>query len=81
MLCRDDLGSNIGELGREFLRRETGAMAQKCKNPDCGKQLMGNNVPGGKELEIISCPHCGKEHDREMTSLVPLVTPIYDHGD
>jgi hypothetical protein len=35
-------------------------------------------VPGGKTLEIVECPHCGAEHDRQMTSAAFIVTPIYD---
>lgn len=51
-----------------------------CKHCD-GKfdvHWTGGGVPGGKELEIVDCPHCGKEHSRDMTSAAPWVQPIYD---
>jgi transposase len=48
----------------------------------CGGQFnvssVGGGVPGGKTLEIVECPHCGAEHDRQMTSAAFIVTPIYD---
>ncbi|OCK56764.1 hypothetical protein [Bradyrhizobium sp. LMTR 3] len=59
-------------------------MAETCKDPRCQGQFtvtaIGGGVPGGKELEIIECPHCGTEQRREMTSAAFIVTAVYDQA-
>lgn len=45
---------------------------EKCPNANCGKLFsvsqIGTNVPGGRESEPITCPHCGYEARTERTS-------------
>jgi hypothetical protein len=57
-------------------------MVETCKSPECRGQFsvssVGGGAPGGKDLEIIECPHCGVEQRREMTSVAYIVNPVYD---
>jgi hypothetical protein len=57
-------------------------MVEPCKNSECLGHFtvaaVGGGAPGGKDIEIIECPHCGAEQTREMTSVAYIVTPVYD---
>ncbi|AXU94230.1 hypothetical protein CI789_02695 [Erwinia persicina] len=48
------------------------SLTMQCKNPGCGQWFdyheVGTVYPGGKELEPINCPRCGKEAMTAMTS-------------
>lgn len=45
---------------------------ERCNNRDCNKEFyvssMGGGVPGGKDLEPITCPYCNTVVRTEMTS-------------
>ncbi len=44
----------------------------KCSNEQCGKgfsySIIGDGVPGGKEMEELNCPYCGQVVERRMMS-------------
>lgn len=45
---------------------------EQCPEEDCGRLFtvshIGEDAPGGREREPISCPHCGVEVRSERTA-------------
>lgn len=61
---------------------------EKCTNEECGKtvsySIIGDGVPGGKELEELICPYCGHVLERRMMSgsfLVSKERPKVDNAN
>nr|DAF30481.1 MAG TPA: LysW biosynthesis protein LysW [Caudoviricetes sp.] len=80
---------SINDLALRFSRhhqREANMGISKCINPECEKEftfsIVGEGVPGGKELEELCCPYCGTVVDREMMSgsfLTSKIPPEQKH--
>lgn len=80
---------SINDLAVRFCRhhqREANMAISKCINPECEKEfsfsIIGEGVPGGKELEELCCPYCGTVVDREMMSgsfLTSKIPPEQKH--
>lgn len=58
---------------------------EKCNNKECGKvfsySIIGDGVPGGKDMEELICPYCGHVVDRQMMSGSFLTSKNNFNGD